>query len=232
VKSFRLIGFDADDTLWHSEDGFEADKARFVELVAPYAAPDVDLIATLTHTERRNLSSFGYGVRSFGLSMIETAVTVTEGRISAVALGEMVTMTRQHLEQPVRLLPGVEQVVRDVGAAGFRTVLITKGDLLHQTQKIASSGLADLFDACEVVLEKNAATYERLLAQFGVAAHEFCMVGNSLRSDILPVMDLGGHGVHVPYHLLWELEEHDPDHSHEYTELPSLAALPDWLTTP
>jgi putative hydrolase of the HAD superfamily len=228
VKPFTLIGFDADDTLWHSEDSFEADKARFIELVAPHADEGIDLIAALTSTERRNMPSFGYGVRAFGLSMIETAVAVTGGRLPSSAVAELVEMTRNHVDAPVRLLPGVADVVAAVGS-DYRIVLITKGDLLHQTQKIVSSGMGALFERCEIVLEKDVDTYARLLGQFGVEPHEFCMVGNSVRSDVLPVMDLGGHGVHVPYHLLWELEEHDDDHPHAYTELASLSELPAWL---
>jgi putative hydrolase of the HAD superfamily len=228
VRPFTLVGFDADDTLWHSEDGFEADKARYLELLQPFVADDVDILGELLATERRNLAGFGYGVRSFGLSMIETAVKVSNGTVPATVIGRLVELTRGHLDAPVRLLPDVMETIQQV-RSNYRVVLITKGDLLHQTQKIATSGLADLFEACEVVLEKDSSTYGALLARAGVPADQFCMVGNSVRSDIVPVMDLGGHGVHVPYHLLWELEHHDDDHPHQYTQLESLIELPAWL---
>lgn len=228
ARDFHWIGFDADDTLWHSEDAFEDAKRRYVELMEDWVPDRQRLEAELLATERRNLHAFGYGVRSFGLSMIETAVHASDGRVPASVIGELVAMTREHLMEPVRVLPGVEEILGRVGEH-YPLILITKGDLLHQTSKVASSGLADLFTHVEVVLEKDPGTYQRIVERHGIDPSRFLMVGNSVRSDILPVMAIGGHGVHVPYPLLWELEHHDPDHGHDVVELAGLDELPAWL---
>jgi putative hydrolase of the HAD superfamily len=223
MQQYDVIGFDADDTLWESEDGFRANELRFVELIAPFAPDGVDVAAALTATERKNLSTFGYGVKSFGLSMVEAAITISQGTVSTEVIGELVEMARNQLEEPVRLLPHVPEVLAKVGAA-YKLVLITKGDLVHQTHKITTSGLSHHFDHLEIVLEKDVETYAGLLQRFGVHPSRFLMVGNSVRSDILPVMSLGAHAVHVPYHLLWELEH--IDHDELFTELESLGDLP------
>lgn len=220
----EVIGFDADDTLWRSEDAFHAAERRFVELLDPHTPDGIDLGAALTATERANLSISGYGVKAFTLSMVEAAVTVSDGAVPASVIGELVEIGHAMLTEPVHLLPHVPEVLARVGAT-HRLVLITKGDLVHQTRKITTSGLEHHFEHVEVVLEKDAATYDRIVRHVGVTAGRFCMVGNSVRSDILPVLALGGHGVHVPYHLTWEherVEHHDED----FVELPSLADLP------
>ncbi len=226
VSAFDVIGFDADDTLWHSEDGFRLNEERFVELVAPYAPDGVGVKAALTATERKNLAAFGYGVKSFGLSMVEAAVTISGGRVPSTVLAEMIEMVRRQLEEPVRLLDHVPEVLAEVGAAR-RLILITKGDLIHQTHKVTTSGLAHHFEHVEIVLEKDPETYSTVLSRLGVDPTRFCMVGNSVRSDILPVLSLGGHGVHVPYPILWDLEQ--VDHDEHFVELASLADLPLWL---
>lgn len=223
LHEIEVVGFDADDTLWQSEDGFRANELRFVDLVAPYAPDGVDVKAALTAVERKNLHTFGYGVKAFAVSMVEAAITITGGEVPTSVIAELVEMARRQLEEPVRLLPHVPEVLAKVGAR-YRIVLITKGDLVHQTHKITTSGLAHHFEHLEVVLEKDAETYAGLLRRFGVEPSRFCMVGNSVRSDILPVMALGGHAVHVPYHLLWELEH--VDHDEKFTELSTLRDLP------
>ena len=223
---FDVIGFDADDTLWESEDGFRANELRFVELVSPFAPTGVDVKAALTATERKNLNTFGYGVKSFAISMVEAAITISGGAVPTHVVAELIEMARAQLEEPVRLLPHVPEVLAAVGAQ-YRMILITKGDLVHQTHKIETSGLAHHFEELEIVLEKDSATYARLLGRLKVKPDRFLMVGNSVRSDILPVMALGGHGVHVPYHLLWDLEH--VDHNELFAELSSLGELPGWL---
>jgi putative hydrolase of the HAD superfamily len=223
LAPYDVIGFDADDTLWQSEDGFRANELRFVQLLSPYAPDGVDVKAALTAVERKNLHTFGYGVKAFAISMVEAAVTISGGTVPAPVIAELVEMARTQLEEPVHLLPHVPEVLEKVGAH-HRLVLITKGDLVHQTHKITTSGLAHHFDHLEVVLEKDPETYAKLLDRFGVEPGRFLMVGNSVRSDILPVMALGGHAVHVPYHLLWDLEH--VDHDELFTELSSLSELP------
>ncbi len=229
MSAFDVIGFDADDTLWHSEDGFRANEERFVELIAPYAPQGVDAKAALTATERKNLAAFGYGVKSFGLSMVEAAVTISGGRVPSRIVAEMVEMVRAQLEDPVRLLDHVPEVLAEVGT-NRRLILITKGDLIHQTHKVTTSGLAHHFEHVEIVLEKDPETYAAVLSRLGIDPSRFCMVGNSVRSDILPVLALGGHGVHVPYPILWDLEH--VDHDEHFVELTSLADLPAWLASP
>jgi putative hydrolase of the HAD superfamily len=226
MTAFDVIGFDADDTLWHSEDGFRVSEERFVELIAPHAPDGVDVKAALTATERKNLGTFGYGVKSFGLSMVEAAVTISGGRVPSSVVAEMVEMARRQLEEPVRLLDHVPEMLAAVGASR-RMILITKGDLIHQTHKVTTSGLEDHFEHVEIVLEKDAETYARVLGKLGVDPTRFCMVGNSVRSDILPVLALGGHGVHIPYPILWELEH--VEHDQHVVELASIADLPAWL---
>lgn len=225
-KPFDVIGFDADDTLWHSEDGFHAGEQRVVQMLAPYVAQGVDVKAALTAVERKNLRAFGYGVKAFGLSAVEAAVTISEGRVPASVIGEIVEMIRAQLAEPVRLLPHVPEVLAHVGRH-YRMVLITKGDLIHQTAKVETSGLEHHFEHIEILLEKDPGTYDRILRRHGIAPDRFCMVGNSVRSDILPVMALGGTGVHVPYPLLWELEH--VEHDEHFAELSSIAELPGWL---
>jgi putative hydrolase of the HAD superfamily len=204
MRRFDVIGFDADDTLWKSEDGFRANELRFVDLVAPYAPAGVDVKA----------------------AMVECAIAITEGAVPTSVIGELVERARDQLQEPVRLLPDVPEVLADVGKH-YRLVLITKGDLIHQTHKVDVSGLAHHFEHIEIVLEKDPPTYARLMERFEVEPERFCMVGNSVRSDILPVMSLGGHGVHVPYELLWELEH--IDHDEQLTELTRLGELTGWL---
>ena len=199
-----LVGFDADDTLWRSQDYFDDAQAQFERIVGTY----VDLADAgerLCAVEKRNIAVFGYGVKGMVLSMIETAVEITEARISAADLHRIVELGKALLRHPVELLPGVREAVQAI-AADWPVVLITKGDLFHQEAKVRDSGLSDLFQRIEIVSEKDPATYARLFAEFAVDARQFAMVGNSLRSDIAPVLALGGWGVHVPYHTTWAHE--------------------------
>ena len=199
-----LVGFDADDTLWKSQDYFDDAQLQFERIVSAY----VDLADAgerLYAVEKRNLALFGYGVKGMVLSMIEAAVEITGARISAADLHRIVELGKALLRHPVELLPGVREAVGSV-ARDWPVVLITKGDLFHQEAKVRDSGLSDLFRRIEIVSEKDAGTYARLFAEFGVAPSQFAMVGNSLRSDIAPVLELGGWGVHVPYHLTWAHE--------------------------
>jgi putative hydrolase of the HAD superfamily len=226
MKSFDVVGFDADDTLWHSEDTFHAGEQRFVELVSPYASEGVDVKAALTAVERKNLAAFGYGVKAFGLSAVEAAISISEGRVPTSIVAQLVEMVRAMLSEPVRLLPHVPEVLAAVGAH-YRLVLITKGDLIHQTHKVETSGLAHHFQHVDILLEKDPSTYQRVLRDRDIDPTRFCMVGNSVRSDILPVMALGATAVHIPYPLLWELEH--VEHDEHFAELGSISELPAWL---
>ncbi|MEN9311829.1 MAG: hypothetical protein RLY77_1954 [Pseudomonadota bacterium] len=199
-----LVGFDADDTLWRSQDYFDEAQAHFEEIIAHY----VDLADAgkrLYAYEARNIAFFGYGVKGMALSMIEAAIDITGASIRAADIGRIISLAKELLQHPVELLPGVREAVQAV-ATDSPVVLITKGDLFHQEAKVRESGLSELFRRIEVVSEKDPATYARLLAEFGIDAAQFLMVGNSLRSDIAPVLALGGWGVHVPYHTTWAHE--------------------------
>lgn len=206
--ALKMIGFDGDDTLWRSEDYFSQAQKAFEAIVAPYVGlHGAALHERLYAVEKRNLAVFGYGVKGMALSMIEAAIELTDARIAAADVHRIVQLAQSMLRHPVELLPGIGDAVSRV-AARWPVVLITKGDLFHQESKIRESGLSALFHRIEIVSEKDVPTYARLLDEFGVAAGEFAMVGNSLRSDIVPVMELGGFAVHIPYHLTWA-HEHD-----------------------
>ena len=210
-----LVGFDGDDTLWHSEGYYQNANAEFERIVGEWvdvgAAP---VRARLHAVQRQNLALFGYGAKSMTLSMIEAAIDVSDGAVSGAAIHRIVALGKSLLDHPVELLPGIRAAVEEI-AARHRIVLITKGDLLHQERKVHGSALRDLFHRIEIVSEKDSRSYARVLEECGVAAANFAMVGNSLRSDIEPVIDLGGWGIHMPYHVTWDHEmEHGVDADH------------------
>ena len=222
-----VIGFDADDTLWHNESIFEKTHERYRALLAHYhAAATVD--RTLFATEMRNLELYGYGVKGFTLSAIETAIQLTAGKIRADEIQHLIDLGREMLAHPVELLEGVEEMLAAL-TARHRLLLITKGDLRDQERKLAKSGLAPHFRHVEIVSEKNELTYAEILRRHGIAARHFLMVGNSLKSDILPILALGGAGVHVPYHLTWAAErvEETPPADGRLFRLETLRRLPE-----
>jgi putative hydrolase of the HAD superfamily len=227
IDEFDVVAFDADDTLWQSEDSFQATEARFAELVEPFAPTGVDVLDALHATEKTDIASQGYGVKAFTLSMVRAAISMTDGAVTTDVIRQLVDLGAAMLVEPVHLLAHVPEVLVRVGSE-TRLALITKGDLVHQTRKVTTSGLQHHFSDIEIVLEKDPATYSKLLDRLGVESDRFCMVGNSVRSDVLPVLAIGGHAVHVPYHLTWDLERVD-DHIEDVVELASLADLPAWL---
>jgi putative hydrolase of the HAD superfamily len=199
-----VIGFDADDTLWHNESIFENAHGHYRALLAQYHdAPTVD--RTLFATEMRNLKTYGYGIKGFTLSAIETAIQLTSGKISSGEIQKIIDLGREMLAHPVELFEGVTEVLSRL-AAQHCLLLITKGDLNDQERKLAKSGLADHFRHIEILSEKNEAAYETILQRHKIAAKDFLMVGNSLKSDIIPVLELGGAGAYVPYHITWAAE--------------------------
>ena len=225
-----VIAFDADDTLWHNETIFEDVHARYRHMLAQYHdSATVD--RTLFATEMRNLDLYGYGVKGFTLSALETAIELSEGDISTNELSQLIALGRDMLAHPVVVLPGVADTLAAL-ASTHRLLVITKGDLRDQERKIAKSGLAQFFSHTEIVSEKNADAYATILRRHSISAPSFVMVGNSLKSDILPVLALGGTGVHIPYHLTWEHERADTPPANDgrfftvktISELPSLLA--------
>src|SRR3954462_8379095 len=176
-------------------------QARFRALMADHAEPEF-LDTRLAEVERRNLALYGYGVKGFTLSLIETAMDITGGEPPGRMIADILAAGREMLSHPVEPLPGVEHALAEL-AEHYRLVLITKGDLLHQEQKLAASGLGELFAAVEIVSEKDAATYERVFARHGAGAARAAMAGNSLRSDVIPALEAGRYAAHVPYHVTW-----------------------------
>jgi putative hydrolase of the HAD superfamily len=220
------VAFDADDTLWQNETFFQLTQERFTALLAEFAAQD-HLADRLLAAERRNLGHYGFGVKGFTLSMIETAIEVTEGRVPASVIAEIMAAGREMLAHPIELLPHARQAVEAM-AQCHKVLLITKGDLLDQERKLAQSGLGDLFDAVEIVSDKTPAAYASIFARHGDGADRALMAGNSLKSDVLPVIAAGGHGVHVPHALTWALEVADPPQGHaRFHAIADLGALPD-----
>jgi putative hydrolase of the HAD superfamily len=223
---FDVIAFDADDTLWHNEQLYRATQTKFAELLSPYQE-DQTAQQALYLTETRNISYFGYGIKSFTLSMIETAIDLTEGRITGDEIQKIIRFAKEMLQQEVQLLAEVEETL-DRLAPDYDLMIITKGDLLDQETKIARSGLADYFDYIEVVSEKTSETYRALLQRYGLDPVRFLMVGNSLKSDVLPVLAVGGQAVYVPYPLTWGYEQVDTAAAAQdgYFELEHLGLLP------
>jgi putative hydrolase of the HAD superfamily len=201
----QAIGFDADDTLWHNEDDFAATEDAFANLLSPWAEV-VDAKACLLETETRNLALFGYGVKSFTLSMIEAAMELSGGAIDSQTLGTLLQRGKDMLARPAELLPNVDSVVEELSQV-HQLIVITKGDLHHQERKAQLSGIAHHFDAIEVVVEKDTNTYERLFRQYDIDPTRFVMVGNSTKSDIIPPLQLGSVGIHIPYSFTWEHEK-------------------------
>ncbi|MEX0348857.1 MAG: HAD family hydrolase [Paracoccaceae bacterium] len=223
-RNLTTVGFDADDTLWHNERFFQLTQDRFTELLADHAERD-HLMERLLAAERRNLGRYGYGIKGFVLSMIETALEVTSDRVPASAIRELIEAGHEMLAHPIELLPHAGEAVTSV-AETHRVVLVTKGDLLDQERKLAQSGLGELFDAVEIVSEKTPHIYGDIFARHGDGPERAMMVGNSIRSDVVPAIKAGSWGVYVPHDLLWDLERADtPHHSTRFRELPDLSGL-------
>lgn len=219
------IGFDADDTLWLNEQFFRMTQERFAELLADFASPD-HLQERLLAAEKRNLGHYGFGVKGFVLSMIETAIEVTEERVPASVIHALLRAGQDMLQHPIHLLPHAREAIEEL-AADYRLLLITKGDLLDQERKLAQSGLGALFDGVEIVSHKTPGIYHEIFARHGEGPARALMVGNSLRSDVVPAIEAGAWGVYVPHSLTWELEQAEPPKGHaRYHELNDLGGLP------
>lgn len=225
MSHFDVIAFDADDTLWHTERLYVEAQAKFVQLLSHYHAPEW-IQERLDETEGRNLAHFGFGIKAFALSMIETAVELTEGRVSGSDIGTLVNMARDMLNAEVQLLENVADTIAQV-AQRYPLMLITKGDLLDQENKIARSGLAHFFPRIEIVSHKTPESYARLLTEHNLRADRFVMVGNSIKSDILPVLEIGSSAVHVPYELTWLHEHAEPPTGHpRFYQIERIERLP------
>lgn len=229
-EGLSVIGFDADDTLWQNESFFRLTEDKFAELLADFAE-DAHLRERLLEFERKNIGHYGFGIKGFMLSMIETAVAVTDGRVDGRVISQILEMGQEMLRHPIHLLPHVEETLGTLSDR-YPLILITKGDLLHQEQKLAASGLGELFAAVEIVSDKHPGTYDRAFSVHGMGPKHAMMVGNSMKSDIRPALDSGAHAVYVPHGLTWALEHAETPQGHpRYHELPDLGGLVGLITS-
>lgn len=228
-KMIKIIAFDADDTLWHNERIFIAAKERFKALLAHYHSPEW-IEQRLDETEARNIAHWGYGIKGFSLSMVETAIELTEGRVGGEEIAWIVENAREMLRSPIDLLPGVVETVREL-AGRYDLMVITKGDLFDQETKIARSGLGDYFNDVEIVSEKKPDVYASIVARLGIEPPSFVMVGNSLKSDVLPAAEIGAHAVHIPYETEWFFDRVDESalDGRQFASLGSISELPAWI---
>jgi putative hydrolase of the HAD superfamily len=225
MAGLSTIGFDADDTLWQNESFFRMTEQRFTELLSEHGEHQV-ISARLLEAERRNLRFYGFGVKGFTLSMIETALEVTGGQVSASVIAEILSFGRQMLQNPVETLPNARETL-DALAGKYRILLITKGDLFDQERKLAQSGLGDYFSAVEIVSDKTPDTYRRIFTRHGDGPERAAMVGNSLKSDVVPAIRAGSWGVYVPHELTWVLEhEEAPEADPRFRRIADLGQLP------
>jgi len=204
----KVIGFDADDTLWVNEPFYRETEARFCDILSRYMPP-AEINARLFRVEVDNLNLYGYGSKAFVLSLIETAVDISEGKVTAGEISRIIELGKAQINTKNPLLPGVPEVL-EVLSRRYRLIVVTKGDLLDQERKLKNSGIADYFHHVEIMSDKKTDNYRRLLAHLDVTPDQFLMVGNSLKSDVVPVLTLGGYAIHVPFHVTWQHEELDP----------------------
>ncbi len=223
-KKLTTIGFDADDTLWHNERFFQLTQSYFAELLADHAERD-HLLERLLEAEKRNIRHYGYGIKGFTLAMIETAIEVTEDRVPASVIRQLIEAGQDMLAHPIELLPHAREAIEGV-AATHRVVLITKGDLIDQERKLAQSDLGELFDGVEIVSEKTRETYREIFDRYCEGPEHAMMVGNSMRSDVVAPLQAGCWGVYVPHGLVWEIEKAEtPVNNPRFKELGDLGEL-------
>ncbi|MDE2385393.1 MAG: HAD family hydrolase [Alphaproteobacteria bacterium] len=226
MSRLDIVAFDADDTLWHNLIHFEAAEKAFGQMFSGFV-PAEEATKAIMETEKRNIALYGFGVKSFTLSMIETAITLTDGKVEAPVIGRLIAMGRDMLDHEIELLPHVEDTLKALHK-DFKLLLITKGDLLHQERKVLASGLAHYFEGVEVVSDKKPATYEKICARYGGHAASTLMAGNSLKSDVMPMIHAGGFGVYVPFSIAWDFEhEHVPEGTPRYFEVEDLRGVVD-----
>ena len=209
----KIIAFDADDTLWHNEPYFDEAQAKFCELFADYASNQEILQLILSH-QVKNLPLYGFGIKAFVLSMIESALELTNHQISGIGIEKIIKIGKDLLQKPVELLPEVEDVLQQLKGK-YKLVVATKGDLKDQHRKLHDSGIGHYFHHIEVMSDKKELDYEKMLARLDIKPEDFIMIGNSLKSDVLPVLNIGGHGYHIAYHTTWEYEKIDFEIQHD-----------------
>ena len=226
MKNIKTIAFDADDTLWHNEPYFDEAQERFCQLFQDYASSQEILGLILNH-QVKNLPLYGFGIKAFTLSMIETALQLTNNKISGNGIEKIIKIGKDLLQKPVELLPNVEDVLKKLHGK-YKLVVATKGDLKDQHRKLHDSGIGHYFHHIEVLSDKTELDYEKMFGRLECKAQDILMIGNSLKSDVLPILNLGGFGIHIPYHTTWEYEKIDFEIEHE--NFLALANVKDVLT--
>jgi putative hydrolase of the HAD superfamily len=210
--NIKVIAFDADDTLWENENYFQEIEKKFCVLMEEYL-PQHSVGRELLRTEIKNISLYGYGIKAFMLSMIETAITISNKTIHVSVVEKIIEYGQELLQKPILKLDGVDEVLENLKGR-YRLVVATKGDLLDQERKLRKSGIEHYFHHTEIMSEKGEADYKKLIKHLDIQAHEFLMIGNSLKSDILPVLNIGGHAFHIPYHVTWGHEKIEYEVNH------------------
>lgn len=224
MNKLKLVAFDADDTLWHNLIHFEKTENAFGQMFADHMPPE-EATKVLTEMEKTNIGLYGFGVKGFTLSMIESAIQVTKGKLEADTVAKLIEMGRSMLDHEVELLPHAEDTLKALHGE-FKLLLITKGDLHHQERKVLASGLAHYFEGIEIVSDKKRATYEKICTRYGGTPETTLMAGNSIRSDVLPMIEAGGYGCYVPFSILWD-HEHEvvPQNTPRYFEVEDLRGV-------
>lgn len=226
--TIKVIGFDADDTLWVNEPFFQDVEKKFCQILKPYIS-EAETSKILFQTEMQNLEIYGYGAKGFILSMIETSIRVTDGKITSAEINRIIDMGKTLLEMPIELLNGVEEVLRQLQGK-YKLILATKGDLLDQERKLQKSELAGYFHHIEIMSDKHENNYRKLLAHLDIEPHEFLMIGNSVKSDILPVTNIGGKAIHIPFEVTWQHEKHyAPVNGEAFITLSSITKILEYL---
>ena len=223
-NTIKVIGFDADDTLWVNEPYFQEVERQFCQIMKPYL-DEVETSKELFKTEMQNLEIYGYGAKGFILAMIETALRATEGKITSEELNLIIKTGKTLMTMPIRLLEGVEQVLQQLQGK-YKLILATKGDLLDQERKLQKSGLIGYFHHIEIMSDKHGNNYKKLLSHLDIQPDEFLMVGNSVKSDILPVINIGAKAIHVPFEVTWQHEtHHESSENHDFITVSSIAEI-------
>lgn len=223
-EKIKVVGFDADDTLWINEPFYRDVESEFCRIMQPYLI-ESETSKELFKIEIQNLQLYGYGAKGFMLSMIETAIQVTGGKISAAEINQIIETGKALLTMPIQLLDGVETVLQKLQGK-YKLILATKGDLLDQEQKLQRSGLAKYFHHIEIMSEKHEDNYRKLLSHLDIEPQEFLMVGNSIRSDILPVLNIGAQAVHIPFDVMWQHEQnHESTENHDFPEVSRISEI-------
>jgi putative hydrolase of the HAD superfamily len=224
VSGLDLVAFDADDTLWHNLIHFDATEKHFGDMLKEFSDP-AEATRQLMQAEKRNIPLYGFGVKGFTLSMIETAIAVSAGAVDTTTIQKLIALGRDMLDHDIELLPHVEEVLKALHG-NYRLLLVTKGDLHHQERKVLASGLAHYFEGVEIVSDKKPETYRHICKRHGGRAENTLMAGNSIRSDVLPMIHAGGYGVYVPFSILWDHEHEDvPEGTERFFAVEDLSGL-------